>query len=114
MDWLDKSDSPKKPAAGRCSNAEALDLLDNLVAWSLVVMDYAAIRAAAELAERAQLSFWDALNDQQLILGLRVSNPFAADRIRQAAVPVDSEVGLSYSTRNAIDGSILAALRAGR
>jgi len=60
-------------------------------------VDYAAIRAAAGLAGQAQLSFWDALvvvaaaragaavlytedlNHGQEILGVRISNPFAAE-----------------------------------
>jgi predicted nucleic acid-binding protein len=60
-----------------------------------MVVDYAAIRAAVELSDQAQLSFWDALvvvaaartgaavlytedlNDGQEILGVRISNPFA-------------------------------------
>ena len=80
----------------RCSSEEALAVLDDLTAWPLLVVDYAAIRAAVELAGQAQLSFWDALvvvaaartgstvlctedlNDGQEILGVRVTNPFAA------------------------------------
>ena len=60
-----------------------------------MVVDYAAIRAAIEVAGQAKLSFWDALlvvaaartgaavlytedlNDGQEILGVRVRNPFA-------------------------------------
>ena len=60
-------------------------------------MDYAAIRAAAELADEAVLSFRDALivvaasrsgsavlysedlNDGQQILGIRITNPFGGD-----------------------------------
>jgi predicted nucleic acid-binding protein len=60
------------------------------------VVDYAAIRAAVGLAEQDQLSFWDALvvvaaaragasllytedlSDGQEILGVQISNPFAA------------------------------------
>jgi predicted nucleic acid-binding protein len=77
-----------------CSNEEALGVLDDLAAWPLMVVDYAAIRAAVELAGHASLSFWDALvvvaaartgaavlytedlNDGQEILGVRISNPF--------------------------------------
>jgi predicted nucleic acid-binding protein len=79
-----------------CSIQEALVLLEDLTAWPLVVVDYAAIRAAAGLADQASISFWDALivvaaartgatvlytedlNDGQEILGVRISNPFAA------------------------------------
>ena len=80
----------------RCSVAEALAVLEDLAAWPLVVVDYAAIRAAVGLADEAKLSFWDALvvvaaarsgaavlytedlNDGQEILGIRIKNPFAA------------------------------------
>jgi predicted nucleic acid-binding protein len=80
----------------RCSSEEAQAVLEDLTAWPLMVVDYAAIRAAVELADRARLSFWDALvivaaaragaavlytedlNDGQEILGVRISNPFAA------------------------------------
>jgi predicted nucleic acid-binding protein len=72
-----------------------LAVLEDLAAWPLVTVDYAAIRAAAGLAGQAQLSFWDALvlvaaarsgaavlytedlNHGQEILGIRVENPFA-------------------------------------
>jgi len=78
----------------RCSREEALAVLEDLTAWPLMVVDYAAMRAAVGLAD--QLSFWDALvvvaaarvgarvlytedlNDGQEILGVRVTNPFAA------------------------------------
>lgn len=61
-----------------------------------MVIDYAAIRAAVGLADQAKISFRDALivvaaaragaavlytedlNDGQEILGVRISNPFAA------------------------------------
>jgi predicted nucleic acid-binding protein len=80
----------------RCSTAEALAVLEDLTAWPLTVVDYAAIRAAAGLADQAEISFWDALvvvaaaragasvlytedlNDGQEILGVRIANPFAA------------------------------------
>ena len=80
----------------RCASEEALAVLDDLTAWPLLVVDYVAIRAAVELAGQAQLSFWDALvvvaaartgatvlytedlNNGQEILGVRVTNPFAA------------------------------------
>jgi len=79
----------------RCSSEEALAVLEDLVAWPLMVIDFAAIRAAVGLADQAQLTFWDALvvvaaartgasvlytedlNDGQEILGVRISNPFA-------------------------------------
>ena len=79
-----------------CSSAKALAVLDDLTAWPFLVIDYAAIRAAAGLAGQAKLSFWDALvvvatsrtgstvlytedlNDGQEIFGVRISNPFAA------------------------------------
>ena len=77
-----------------CSSEEALTVLEDLTAWPLMTVDYAAIRAAVELAGEAKLSFWDALvvvaaartgaavlytedlNDGQEILGVRISNPF--------------------------------------
>jgi predicted nucleic acid-binding protein len=77
-----------------CSIKEALALLENLTAWPLMAIDYAAIRDAAGLADQAKLSFWDALvvvaaartgaavlytedlNHGQEILGVRINNPF--------------------------------------
>jgi predicted nucleic acid-binding protein len=74
-----------------CSSEEALAILEDLSAWPLRVVDYAAIRGAAGLALQATLSFrdalavvaavrtsatvlyTDALNDGQEILGVRVS-----------------------------------------
>ncbi len=79
----------------RCSNEEALAVLEDLAAWPLMTVDYAAIRSAGELAGEAKISFWDALvvvsaarcgakvlytedlNDGQGILGVRVLNPFS-------------------------------------
>jgi predicted nucleic acid-binding protein len=79
-----------------CSGEEALAVLDDLTAWPLMVVDYAAIRAAVGLADKANLSFRDSLivvsaarsgaavlytedlNDAQEILGVRISNPFTA------------------------------------
>jgi predicted nucleic acid-binding protein len=79
-----------------CTSEKALAVLEDLTAWPLMVVDYAAIRAAVDLAGQAKLSFWDALvvvaaarigatvlytedlNDGQEILGLRISNPFSA------------------------------------
>lgn len=81
-----------------CSTAEALTVLDDFTAWPLMTVDYAAIRAAVELAERARLSFWDALvivaaqrssatvlytedlNHGQTILGISITNPFISLR----------------------------------
>ena len=78
-----------------CSTKDALAILQDLSAWPLMIVDYAAIRAAVGLAAQAKLSFWDALvvvgaaragvtvlytedmNDGQEILGVRISNPFA-------------------------------------
>lgn len=83
-----------------CSIEEALAVLDDLTAWPLMVIDYAAIRAAAGLAEEAKLSFWDALvvvaaartgaavlytedlNHGQEILGVRIRNPFLSAPLR--------------------------------
>ena len=77
-----------------CSSDEALAVLEDLTAWPLMAVDYAAIRAAVGLAGQAKISFWDALvvvaaartgaavlytedlNDGQEILGVRISNPF--------------------------------------
>ena len=81
--------------ARRCSSEEALAVVEDLAAWPLMVVDYAAIRAAVRLADQATLSFWDALvvvaaarsgasvlhtedmTDRQDILGVRISDPFA-------------------------------------
>ena len=78
----------------RCSTEEALADLEDLSAWPVTLVDYPATRAAGQLADQAQLSFWDALvvvaaarsgagvlysedlNDRQEILGVRVCNPF--------------------------------------
>lgn len=80
-----------------CTSEQALAVLDDLAAWPLTVLDYAAIRAAIRLADQAQLSFWDALivaaaaragatvlytedlNDGQEILGVRIRNPFTPE-----------------------------------
>jgi predicted nucleic acid-binding protein len=85
-----------RKARQRCTSEEALAVLEDLAAWPLMAVDYAAIRAAVGLADQAKLSFWDALvvvaavrsgaavlytedlNDGQEILGVRISNPFAA------------------------------------
>ncbi len=80
----------------RCSNEEALAVLEELTEWPLLLVDYSVIRAGAELAGQVKISFWDALivvaaarsgaavlytedlNDGQEILGVRIRNPFAA------------------------------------
>jgi predicted nucleic acid-binding protein len=80
----------------RCSVEEGLAVLESLSAWRLIILDYSVIRAAAGLAGQVKISFWDALivvaasrsgaavlytedlNDGQEILGVRISNPFAA------------------------------------
>ena len=36
-------------------------VLEDLTAWPLMIIDYAAIRAGVGLAEQTKLSFWDAL-----------------------------------------------------
>jgi predicted nucleic acid-binding protein len=77
-----------------CSSDAALAVLEDLTAWPLMAVDYAAIRAAVGLAGQAKISFRDALvvvaaartgaavlytedmSDGQEILGVRVSNPF--------------------------------------
>jgi predicted nucleic acid-binding protein len=79
-----------------CSIQEAMAVLEDLTAWPLAIVDYAAIRSAAGLADQAKISFWDALiivaasragatvlytedlDDGQEILGVRICNPFAA------------------------------------
>ena len=78
-----------------CPTAQALALLEDFTAWPLFIVDYAAIRDAARLAEGASLSFWDALivvsasrsgaarlytedlNHGQTILGVEITNPFS-------------------------------------
>jgi predicted nucleic acid-binding protein len=85
-----------RKVARPCTSDEALAVLEDLAAWPLMAVDYAAIRAAVGLADQAKVSFWDALvvvaaartgaavlytedlNHGQEILGVRVSNPFAA------------------------------------
>lgn len=79
-----------------CLRKEAAAVLDSLTAWPVMVVYYEAIRAAIELSDQATLSFWDALivvaavrsgaavlytedrNHGQQILGVQISNPFAA------------------------------------
>jgi predicted nucleic acid-binding protein len=79
-----------------CSTEEALAVLEDLACWPVTGIDYAEIRTAAELADQASLSFWDALiivaaarsgasvlytedlSDGQQIFGVRITNPFAS------------------------------------
>lgn len=79
-----------------CSSDEALDVLNQLTAWPVMVVDYPAIQLAAGVAGQVKISFWDALivvaaertgaailysedlNDGQEIRGVRIRNPFAA------------------------------------
>jgi predicted nucleic acid-binding protein len=79
----------------RCTTEEAQAVLEDLAVWPLMLVDYAAIRAAVDLSVKAKLSFWDALvvvatarsgaavvytedlNDGQEIIGVRISNPFS-------------------------------------
>ena len=93
---------PRK-VSQRCSIEEALVVLEDLAAWPLITVDYAAIRAAAGLAGQAQLSFWDALvvaaaaragaavlytedlNHGQEILGVQIRNPFTAGQAPQTS-----------------------------
>ena len=74
----------------------ALLYLDQIAAWPVVILDYAAVRAAIELSSSAILSFWDALivvaasrcgakrlytedlHDRQAVLGVEIVNPFRA------------------------------------
>ncbi len=83
-----------KKVSQRCSSQEALTLLDELAAWPVMVIDYAAVSSAVSLSANTEISFWDALavvaaaqsgaavlytedlNDGQEILGVRISNPF--------------------------------------
>ena len=80
------------------SSRKALALIDALAAWPVFLVDVPAIRQAASLAEKASLSFWDALivvaasrsgasvlytedmNDGERILGVEIANPFKATR----------------------------------
>ncbi len=80
-----------------CSDGEAPAVLEDLTAWPVMSVDYAAIRSAVELTVHAGLSFWDALivvaaarsgapvlysedlNGGQEILGVRIVNPFVAE-----------------------------------
>jgi len=80
-----------------CSTVEALTIMEDLAAWPVMIVDYAAIRSAAGLSSQAKVSFWDALvvvstarsgsdvlytedlNDGQQIFGVRVCNPFVGN-----------------------------------
>lgn len=73
---------------------EALELLDDLAAWPLFLVDYQAIRQAAGLAAELPLAFWDALvlvaarrsgadllysedlSHDRVIHGVRIVDPF--------------------------------------
>ena len=73
---------------------QALRYLDQIAAWPVVTLDYAAVRTAIELSASAKLSFWDALvivaasrsgarrlytedlQHGQTILGVEIVNPF--------------------------------------
>ena len=75
---------------------QAVRYLDELARWPVVVLDYGAVRQAAELSGTASLSFWDALlvvaaarsgsaflytedlQHGQKILGVEIANPFLA------------------------------------
>ena len=77
------------------SAAEAIAALDSLAALPVVIVDPPLIRRAAHVAREHVLSFWDALivvaaaqggastlftedlNAEQVLLGVRVKNPFA-------------------------------------
>ena len=77
------------------SKADARDLLDAYALWTVVAIDAADVRAAADLEERHKVSFWDALiiraalkaNAEVLLSedlhatgrigGLDIRNPFA-------------------------------------
>jgi predicted nucleic acid-binding protein len=81
----------------RCTSQEALAVLEDLANWPLMTIGFAAIQAAVSLADQEKLSFWDALvvvgamqsgakllytedlNNGQKILGVQITNPFAAD-----------------------------------
>jgi predicted nucleic acid-binding protein len=72
---------------------EALEVLDDLAAWPLLVVNYELIRESVLLSEESRISFWDSLvvnsaarsgadtlftedlNDGQVVRGIRVSNP---------------------------------------
>jgi len=85
-----------RKAALPCMGKEALAVLEDLAAWPVTVVDFPEIRDAAGLSAHATLSFWDSLvlvsaarsgasvlytedlNHGQEILGVRITNPFAA------------------------------------
>jgi len=62
----------------RCSIQEALGILEDLTAWPLMVVDYAAIKMAGELADQAKLSFWDAL---VVVSAVRTSATYCTPKI---------------------------------
>lgn len=75
--------------------AQARGLIESYLAWEVVQNDPVSVLRASEIEERYQLSFWDALiisaaakansdsivtedlNNDQLIEGIRIVNPFA-------------------------------------
>lgn len=78
------------------SSEVALEYLDQIAAWPVIVPDYSAIRDACQLSTSARTSFWDALivvsasragaarlysedlNAGQKLLGVEIVNPFQA------------------------------------
>ena len=73
---------------------KALEYMDQVAAWPVVVTEYADIQKAVSLADTSRLSFWEALivvsaakcgarilytedlNHGQIISGVRITNPF--------------------------------------
>jgi predicted nucleic acid-binding protein len=80
------------------SPAAALRYIDQVAAWPVAVTDFKSVRRAIELSIASMLSFWDALivvaaessgartlysedlQAGQVLLGVRIINPFAASR----------------------------------
>jgi len=83
-----------KKARRGWDSGSALDYLDEIAKWPVWVNDYSDIRRAVQLTTEVNLSFWDALivvaaansgakrlysedmQDDQVILGVRIVNPF--------------------------------------
>ena len=86
---------------------QALRYLDQIAAWPVVVLEYAAVRAAIQLSAiqlsaSKRLSFWDALivvaaarsgskrlytedlQDGQVILGVEIVNPFRSSQAERS------------------------------
>jgi len=77
-----------------CSSQRALEVMEDLAAWPVSLIDFKAIKTAIGLAGEAKISFWDALvvvaaadagatvlytedlTDGLEILGVRITNPF--------------------------------------